>query len=38
MSMTVSSVSLAGANAGRYPFGIPLAGNDWPVDTATITY
>jgi hypothetical protein len=36
--MTVSSVSLASVNAGRYPFGIPPAGNDWPVDTATITY
>jgi hypothetical protein len=36
--MTVSSVSLASANADRYSFGIPLADNDWPVDTATIAY
>jgi hypothetical protein len=36
--MTVSSVSLASVDAGRYPFGIPLADNDWPVDTATIIY
>jgi hypothetical protein len=36
--MTVSSESAASVDADRYPFGIPLVGNDWPVDTATIIY